>query len=751
MTAPRRLPIRLEPVAGEGLDSWLEAHARRLTTPPRDLLTALGLTTPHQRGLPPAFIVCLHKQERAGLAAATSVEPDVLEAMTLARFHPVAVHIDRPSRQVARGYLWGRGSGSRFCPHCLADNGGRWLLGWRLGWSFACLRHRCLLADCCPGCGRVPRRGQLWLDVPRAARCSEHPGPQRVGRALVRCHHDLTTTPVLALPAEHPALHAQHLIDAAIGQRSAGFGVYTDAPVPAANMLADLRILAGRVLKYLPPDELDDVVPTDLLHAYRAARAAPGGYLTPARLDPKRAGDTAPSRAAVTALAVTLALRVLTAADLDSAVGVLRGLAPPGDPARAMLARYVTTGAAVAPTEPFTTIMNRARYVLLRPGPSRVRHVHDILGGPITCAGRDRSGQVPLVFWPWWTLRLAPDRTDSRRVRGPLGCLVVAAGTSLSTARSAAVLGPAVSRFYTMAVLRRLNEQSRWPDIHTALDRVAEYLDRHGTPIDYQHRRALDYTRLLPEPEWLELCARAGLPRRRGWHRPARCVLFETLSGLPADLAPTHFAPTTPAQWTAVADFPGRLTPQLARLLAATAADFLAARGIDEPVTWQPPFTLADDLELPGIDPDSVDVRPLHQLLVGGETVGRAATRLEMPLPVARYLLARHPAEHDQGALAVLRHRLPANVFHGLYVDLGWSLSAVADLYDTNRYRIKQLAAVYDITMRHPTAPPPGSPGYPTPGSSHDRDAARCPGCAMTSSCGWAGRSSSRPASCGYC
>lgn len=43
---------------------------------------------------------------------------------------------------------------SRACPACLRENGGRWLLRWRLIWSFACVRHHVFLLSTCRGCGK---------------------------------------------------------------------------------------------------------------------------------------------------------------------------------------------------------------------------------------------------------------------------------------------------------------------------------------------------------------------------------------------------------------------------------------------------------------------------------------------------------------------------------------------------------------------------------------------------------------------
>jgi hypothetical protein len=49
-------------------------------------------------------------------------------------------------------------------------------------------------------------------------------------------------------------------------------------------------------------------------------------------------------------------------------------------------------------------------------------------------------------------------------------------------------------------VLRHLLEEPAWNGLCTALTRLAAHLDEHGSPIaiDYDRRRALDYTHLLP-------------------------------------------------------------------------------------------------------------------------------------------------------------------------------------------------------------------------------------------------------------
>jgi hypothetical protein len=43
--------------------------------------------------------------------------------------------------------------------------------------------------------------------------------------------------------------------------------------------------------------------------------------------------------------------------------------------------------------------------------------------------------------------------------------------------------------------------------------RLAGYLGKHVIPIDYQRRRQLDFTSLLPDAEWQRQWDQAGMPR----------------------------------------------------------------------------------------------------------------------------------------------------------------------------------------------------------------------------------------------
>ncbi|MFI7121862.1 TniQ family protein [Amycolatopsis sp. NPDC049868] len=150
--------MRVEPVPGEGLDSWLAALSRRLATPARDLLPALGLDITTLRGSTTGLTVVLRDDEATQVAKATGVPVPTLQKMTPAHYNAV-LRTDLSTRRLVTYHAWTRRRGTWFCPLCLTETGGRWQLRWRLGWSFACVRHRCLLVDRCPDCGQIPRPG----------------------------------------------------------------------------------------------------------------------------------------------------------------------------------------------------------------------------------------------------------------------------------------------------------------------------------------------------------------------------------------------------------------------------------------------------------------------------------------------------------------------------------------------------------------------------------------------------------------
>ncbi|MFJ9888583.1 TniQ family protein [Streptomyces sp. NPDC091287] len=190
MSELRTLSIRVTPLPGESMDSWLEALARRCWMPVPSLLSALHLPPPeriHQ------FVTSMPEQHLRTLEECLQLPSGRLD------------------QTVTAANLFGRRAPScRFCPQCLNETQGRWILRWWLPWTFACTRHHALLHFQCHRCHRPPRES-ISGKVPwqRPGECTHKP-PQRRGS----CGTDLRFAPPLPLSPQHPLLGAQEQLDA---------------------------------------------------------------------------------------------------------------------------------------------------------------------------------------------------------------------------------------------------------------------------------------------------------------------------------------------------------------------------------------------------------------------------------------------------------------------------------------------------------------------------------------------------------
>jgi hypothetical protein len=127
MGAVRTLPIRVRPVTGEALDSWLEGLAHRTHSTFGDVLSAVGVDPYRGKGSN-SWIVQLTDEEAECISLATGVAVEVLGTMTLAHYSERALRIEGDPPMLSRTFPWGPVRGSRFCPACLKDTGGRWQL-----------------------------------------------------------------------------------------------------------------------------------------------------------------------------------------------------------------------------------------------------------------------------------------------------------------------------------------------------------------------------------------------------------------------------------------------------------------------------------------------------------------------------------------------------------------------------------------------------------------------------------------------
>lgn len=614
MTETRVLPLRMPILPGEGVDSWLEALSRRNGLTFSAFLRVLGLP-PHSLTRP--LVTDLPTGSLRALEARTGLPPGRLDRAVIDPGFPFG-----PRRQRR----------CRFCPQCLAEREGRWLLKWWLPWVFACTTHKALLHDTCPGCGkgtRVRLPGHIHR-YPSAA-CT-------VGSRLASvCGTDLTSAELMPLASDHLLLAAQRRIDVLL----------TDtATITARTILVDLNHCTSWLMHTIDDH---DVAPMGAT-IQRLWQHRPLAMRTPA-------DRVKPLGAAVNGIIAHTALPFL---DTDDAFAV--------QAVRLLRARHDT------PNKVIPRGMTAEQWSQLSP-PAQRRFLHasdHTMGAldrvrfssstsrarvpePADQRATARIRHVPQLLWPNWTVRLMPrEGTQENLFRGIAAALLLLPGEPDLRARGVTDrLGPHLPNAMTVTLQRAL--KSGHPAVLSALCNLAHYLDDHGSPIDYERRR-----RLIPAPpitpdEWRELCFRTGTqpgeqlnsktsqaPR----YLNAQRYLNQLLTG--ADLTdPRH-----PLALQSVSDrsryfaFPSSLTLAQRDALHHHAVGILHDLNIDEPLTWEPPQECADGLDLPGQRLDDLDLEEVRRIVITEQRAPREAAReLDTTLTHIRFALEHVPRE----------------------------------------------------------------------------------------------------------
>ena len=106
--AVRILPIHLEPVDGEALDSWLEAICRQMGCTWGDFAEAVGLPPPSRGVRTPSWLIRLAPTEARALHAATGIPIQTLHSMTLASLDGTALGLLPATRALDRAFPWAR-------------------------------------------------------------------------------------------------------------------------------------------------------------------------------------------------------------------------------------------------------------------------------------------------------------------------------------------------------------------------------------------------------------------------------------------------------------------------------------------------------------------------------------------------------------------------------------------------------------------------------------------------------------------
>jgi hypothetical protein len=716
---PRVLPIRLTPVPGEAFDSWLERYAARLQARLVDLVEAIGLAGPtkthdgHSRPAP-NWTVALRPAEIDRIARATRVDVELLASMTLQRYDGMAVRLDLQRRQVSRYQLWGRGSGSRYCPACLAETGGRWPLTWRLSWSFCCLRHHVLLVDQCPGCRRTTRstRPQM-LRIPEPGRCSAltlEPG-RAVGAFADRCRFELARSDTPSVDAADWCLDAQTFVNRLLDRtdKAAAVSAADGTTLSIAEVFADLKAVAGGVLTVLRGEDLDHL-PQAVVEQFGTVGVARG----PEGRRVQRPGFMAPRTAARMAFAVSKAVEVVGAPDIDTAAERVGWI----------IDRMRRRGLDISPTSvtrswgPSTRVLQaivlRALDTTLRPS-DRLRYRTatprpEYPQSDSTADGIDaRAAKLPQQLWPAWALRLMPASGHHfltfRRVTSTA---LLLPGCRRHLSALLALLGQPFPWQTFDHVMRKLGRSGDGDTVLGILSALASRLDDAQVPIDYRRRRRLfGSTELLAESLWKASCARAGVVATEGKRRLAERYLLELLTGSPDSPHPP-LGPLTKKTGVPYAAFCISLRPALAELLRAAAEQQLADHGLAEPLVWEPPFDWSDARAWPGPHIDSIQPAELQRLLLDERNpLSQAAAALGTSMDHVRLVLIRHPIgplQPPQGPLrsqrTVRRANLTPEYIAYRYEQCGWSYQRIAKDLRAHRDLVRQLAALAGVKSR---------------------------------------------------
>ncbi len=665
------------------MDSYLENLAERSRSAWGDLLVAVGLDSggrPHPVGAPP-WLWDLTATQRQNLSHACGIEPSALQRLTMPSLTPGARAALSASPQLLSPPR------SRFCPHCLAQNGGRWQLWWRLRWAFACPVHQCLLADTCQRCRRWQRTRSLPLGlIPAPGRCARAAENAR-GRDPRRCGAPLSEVPTLTLRPGHRVLSAQTTVLQMLSRGILADGIYGAKPVAVQQGLADLAALSARILNYAQDCDLEKLIAGDLLGAYRRTEAA--------ELPRDHRARTSAASAVATALASVLALDVLGCPDSATAGVRLRWLVSTSR-RRGVSVRASNIGWGRHTSEALLGVQLSALTPLLPPSDQLRYRCAALLPRRPDAVSR-RWAQLPGALWPNIRSFYAVPGIGDEQLACGLSVAVGLVGSRCTLSQAVSALGAVTSARSVSRVLQTLQRDDRWPEMLAALTALAELLDTAPGHIDYGRRRGLPFAEFLPDQQWRQICMNTLTPPGRTVRaRLARCWMFERVIGSPPRHCPSAIEDAQfRSKLTALRSW---VTDRLVHELEQCARGFLDAHGCaGEPLTWQPGDELFEGAGLIRVEPPvPCDKRGISDALLPrlGEGGGRVSAPESLPDKAVR-----------ASALALLHAQLPLETFIRLYHEQQLGLADIGAQYGVSRQTVGRLAALYGVELRAPGRP----------------------------------------------
>lgn len=627
----RRLPIRVKPMPGEALSSWLDRYCERLRVSRGDFYKAAGLVVGPKAATD--FAICLQGEQAANLSIATGIPVEQLHAMTLARYEGRCLFLTQERNGVDIQRLWARWNGWRYCPECLAEHPGTWKLSWRLTWVYACTRHSSLLRDTCPDCGKVRGINAFrWIDVPKSNICRLHLVGQDRG---VDCEYELSRATPMSLPVDSPLLAAQKWIEDLIDDG--------DIPVHGVrHILGDLKLLAGRALAVLPVKRLREVCGTLAMPEMTWNLSSRG-----------RIGQFPVMSAIAIGHGITWAASVLRSELETEFIPPIRQLVEAerqrgvrhcpttitsywGTPSTALELKLL------AGVHPDLKRLDSLRYLAAS---GKARHA-----GLGQAEILERSRSVPQQFWPAWVNALNMDESlEAECLQKALSIATLLPGykfRDLSLPQKLLLSDANVSH-----VFGKMSEQALHRSF-SLLTALSEYLDDCPAPIDYRRRRELTFRNLLPTDVWRQIhhSLYGGRPRPPD---AARVFVYYRITGS----LPPKKANIGPSPYYVLQNFLCTTPVEELQHLEEYAESLLRHHHIIEPLTWEPPLELLHENGL-GIQEDfTTSIPGPVQLAKYGLTDSTRIRRLIHEKPTRGFARSRDDRwEH------ILRESIAANL-----------------------------------------------------------------------------------------
>lgn len=382
---------------------------------------------------------------------------------------------------------------------------------------------------------------------------------------------------------DHSFLWSQRLINNVIGKGHIGFGVFGTHPRPHNEVLVAVRSLANRALTFAAEQGLS------VGKVFDESTGRGSVDLIPAE-SRKTLNNRAPQHAMEMAVGVTIAMRVLTQPSITEA----------GEHARSFLeGQNAITGPAELRSCPkdsdvAVAVVLKARTADL----SLDQQLRYRVTSPAPCLPnadpnrvRVMAAMLPTALWTEWAARLQPDGDPTVETRETLSFAALIVGRAVTPDAAVRLLGGSGDASAVRRKLRKISDAVRKQVICRALCQLNDYLEESGSFIDYERRRRLDYTALLPVEAWHRESEEHGGVFPPGLSATAaRCYLIERMSGSPVLALASHPELGNRSLQTFVAAFKVNLTESMVTTLDSLAEGFLRQQGIDEPAYWHPPI-----------------------------------------------------------------------------------------------------------------------------------------------------------------